>query len=167
MQVLLLPVLKQTKKKSGGGGCIGTKLGAEQQNTVSVVYECRLGTNTGFSVKLSDCSQPTAWALNTAFVLSHHQRHWEAKSSNTWPLAAFSPHYMQCSEQHHRAASSYWSTSVKTPSVCVANILYLYFYLRFQLYKEHHWVCINCGNGLTANRASYKESRHSLPLHYR
>lgn len=62
-------------KKSGGGGWIGTKLGAEQQNTVSVVYECKLGTNTGFSVKLSDCSQPTAWALNTAFVLSHHQRH--------------------------------------------------------------------------------------------
>lgn len=81
----------ETKKKSGGGGCIGTKLGAEQQNTVSVVYECRLGTNTGFSVKLSDCSQPTAWALNTAFVLSHHQRHWEAKSSNTWPLAASPP----------------------------------------------------------------------------
>lgn len=64
---------KTRKKEKGERQSAGTKLGAEQQNTVSVVYECRLGTNSDFSVKLSHSSQASDWALNTAFVLSHHQ----------------------------------------------------------------------------------------------
>lgn len=65
----------KTRRKEGGRERQGsrTKLGAEQQNTVSVVYGCRLGTNSGFSVKLSHSSQASDWALNTAFVLSHHK----------------------------------------------------------------------------------------------
>lgn len=65
----------KTRRKEGGRErqSARTKLGAEQQNTVSVVYGCRLGTNSGFSVKLSHSSQASDWALNTAFVLSHHQ----------------------------------------------------------------------------------------------
>ncbi len=93
MRAPLLPVRKQEEKR-GGEERQGsrTKLGSEQQNTVSVVYGCRLGTNSGFSVKLSHSSQASDWALNTAFVLSHHKWHWEAKSSNTWPLAASLTH---------------------------------------------------------------------------
>lgn len=65
----------KTRRKEGGRArqSARTKLGAEQQNTVSVVYGCRLGTNSGFSVKLSHSSQASDWVLNTAFVLSHHQ----------------------------------------------------------------------------------------------
>lgn len=94
----------KTRRKEGGRErqSARTKLGAEQQNTVSVVYGCRLGTNSGFSVKLSHSSQASDWALNTAFVLSHHQWHWEAKSSNTWPLAASLAHAVRRAARKRR-----------------------------------------------------------------